>query len=126
MKMTGLRTGSLALLFSFSGLCHSATTLATGVIQFHGRIVEAPCTPSSQLHTFKLINCPPAARGNDVRVQSTASAAAVGASSAKNVRLKLVTDTRNNERYYQQHYSVIDTSGKAVTSGSYIITLTNR
>lgn len=126
MKMTELRTGSLILLFSLSGLCHGATTLATGVIQFHGRIVEAPCTPSSQLNTFKLVDCPPTARGNDVRVQPTASAAAVGASSANSVRLKLVTDTRNNERYYQQHYSVIDTSGKAVTSGSYIITLTNR
>lgn len=126
MKTTESRIGSLILLFSLSGLCHGATTLATGVIQFHGRIVEAPCTPSIQLNTFKLIDCPPTARGNDVRVQPTASATVVGASSANKVRLKLVTDTRNNERYYKQHYTVIDASGEAVTSGNYIITLTNR
>ena len=102
----------------WAGSCLAASG---GVIQFHGSIVEPGCNAgASGGSSVELKGCPQAFRGGRFDVQPIRSVQAVGDAS---VSVKLVTDTGSG-RYYDQRYMLVDTQGKQVKSGLYVVTLT--
>ena len=104
------------VLAAWAGSC-----MAGGVLQFHGRIVEAGCTPSaSGGSTLELTECPRAFRGNRFDIQPLRSAQAV---SGAPVRVKLLSDSGEG-RYYDQRYMLVDARGKPIESGAYVVTMT--
>lgn len=113
VKRLSLVSGFLAV---WAGSC-----MASGVIQFQGRIVTPSCEAgASGGSTLELIGCPQAFRGNQFDVQSVRSVQAVGNAP---VNVKLLSDSGEG-RYYDQRYMLVDASGKPVQSGAYIITMT--
>ncbi|MBI6910228.1 type 1 fimbrial protein [Pseudomonas palleroniana] len=108
-------TGLLAV---WAGTCMAASS---GVIQFHGSIVEPGCnsaTPGGSTVAFN--GCPQAMRGSRFEVQPVGSVQALGNATAN---VKLVADSSNG-RYYDQRYLLVDAGGKPIQSGAYIVTMT--
>lgn len=113
VKRLSLVTGLLAV---WAGSC-----MASGVIQFQGRIYAPSCTPVAPGGSaLELKECPQAFRGNQFDVQTIRSVQAVGNAP---VNVKLVADSGEG-RYYDQRYQLVDSRGKPVQSGAYIITMT--
>ncbi len=118
--MNGMRlpiaTGFLAV---WAGACMASSQ---GVIQFHGSIVESGCTTSAgNSSVMELKGCPIASRGNHFDVRPVASVKALGNAAAN---VKLVADIGNG-RYYDQRYVLVDSLGKPIQSGNYVITMTS-
>lgn len=110
-----LVTGVLAV---WTGACLAASS---GVIQFHGSIVEPGCNPStSGGATVEFNGCPQALRGSQFEAQSVRSVTALGNAA---VNVKLVADSPNG-RYFDQRYVLVDALGKPIQSGAYIVTMT--
>ena len=115
IKCLSVVTGFLAV---WTGGCMAASG---GVIQFQGSIVEPGCAPGvSGGASLELKGCPQSFRGNRFDVQTIRSVQAVGNTSAN---VKLVTDSGEG-RYYDQRYMLVDSRGKPLQSGAYIVTLT--
>ncbi|MCP3749519.1 type 1 fimbrial protein [Pseudomonas sp. SBB6] len=112
------------LLFGLNGACVAATPVAQGVINFTGSIVESPCTPSTQAGALNLSDCPAQVRGTRIGLQRVDSQASVSAPDQTPVNVRLVADSGKAGRYYHQQYALVDATGKAVSSGAYLITLT--
>lgn len=108
-------TGILAV---WAGTCMASSQ---GVIQFHGSIVEPGCTSVAQGGTLmELKGCPLASRGNQFQAQPVGQVKALGNAAAN---VKLVADSGAG-RYYDQRYVLVDSLGKPVQSGNYVITMT--
>ncbi|OLF55683.1 hypothetical protein [Pseudomonas chlororaphis] len=127
---TKLVLAGVGMFLGLSGACVAAPQGIQGVIYFHGSIVEEPCTPNAEAAThgpvaLSLRQCPTLSRGNDIRVEGVGPSRAVTALGRSPINVKLVTDTGHEGRYYDQQYALVDTAGKAVTSGMYVITLTS-
>ncbi|MBF6029204.1 type 1 fimbrial protein [Pseudomonas sp. P115] len=115
MNVKGLSVVS-GFLAMWAGGC-----MASGVIQFQGRIVSPSCAAgASGGSTLELKGCPQAYRGNQFDVQTVRSVQAVGKSP---VNIKLVSDSGEG-RFYDQRYMLVDAGGKPVQSGAYIVTMT--
>ena len=112
------------LLLGLSGACMAATPVAQGVINFTGSIVESPCTPSARAGALNLSDCPAQARGTRIELQQVAPQASVTTPDHAPVNVRLVADSGTAGRYYNQQYALLDASGKALSSGAYLITLT--
>ncbi|CAK9890771.1 MULTISPECIES: type 1 fimbrial protein [Pseudomonas] len=112
------------LLFGLSGACMAATSVAQGVINFTGSIVESPCTPSAQGGALNLNDCPAQARGTRIDLRRVEPQAAVSTLDHAPVNVRLVADSGKAGRYYNQQYALVDASGKALSCGAYLITLT--
>ncbi|MGU9859999.1 type 1 fimbrial protein [Pseudomonas sp. LF245] len=115
VKRLSLVSGFFAV---WAGSCLAASG---GVIQFRGSIVEPGCNAvTSGGSTMELKGCPQAFRGGRFDVQPIRSVQAVGDAS---VSVKLVTDSGSG-RYYDQRYVLVDSQGKPVQTGLYVVTLT--
>ncbi|MEX5555027.1 type 1 fimbrial protein [Pseudomonas pergaminensis] len=115
VKRLSLVTGFLAL---WTGACLAASS---GVIQFHGSIVEPGCNAgASGGSTLELKGCPQALRGSQLDVQPVRSVQALGTSTA---HVKWVADSSNG-RYYDQRYVLVDALDKPIQSGAYVVTVT--
>ncbi|VVN29893.1 hypothetical protein PS664_04768 [Pseudomonas fluorescens] len=114
MRMTVL-TGVVAV---WGGTCMAASQ---GVIHFSGSIVEQGCSTSARSGSMmELKGCPVASRGSQFDVRPVTTVNAVGNASG-NVRL--VADSGSG-RYYDQRYLVVDSTGKPIQSGNYVVTVT--
>lgn len=103
---------------AWTGSCLAAPS---GIIQFHGSIVEAACntgTPGGA--TVEFNECPQALRGGQFEVQSVRSVMVPGNAP---VNIKLVTESGSG-RYYDQRYVLVDAHDKPIQSGAYIVTMT--
>ncbi|MCO7608930.1 type 1 fimbrial protein [Pseudomonas chlororaphis] len=112
---------AFGLLLGLSSSCFAATPVAQGVIRFTGSIVESHCTTSAASTGLSLRQCPQGSRGGAIDV--TRVGTSVSAVDRSAVKLKLLADSGSQGRYYDQQYAFVDQSGKAVTSGTYLITL---
>ncbi len=112
---------AFGLLLGLSSSCFAAAPVAQGVIRFTGSIVESNCTSSAASTGLSLRQCPQGSRGGAIDV--TRVGTSVSAVDRSAVKLKLLADSGSQGRYYDQQYAFVDQSGKAVTSGTYLITL---
>ncbi|MGZ0785110.1 type 1 fimbrial protein [Pseudomonas sp. TKO26] len=112
---------AFGLLLGLSSSCFAAAPVAQGVIRFTGSIVESNCASSAASTGLSLRQCPQGSRGGAIDV--TRVGASVSAVDRSAVKLKLLADSGSQGRYYDQQYAFVDQSGKAVTSGTYLITL---
>ncbi|MDP9502158.1 type 1 fimbrial protein [Pseudomonas protegens] len=112
---------AFGLLLGLSSSCFAAAPVAQGVIRFTGSIVESNCASSAASTGLSLRQCPQGSRGGVIDV--TRVGTSVSAVDRSAVKLKLLTDSGSQGRYYDQQYAFVDQSGKAVTSGTYLITL---
>ncbi|NWF14706.1 type 1 fimbrial protein [Pseudomonas reactans] len=114
VKRLSLVTGVLAV-WAGAGIAGPS-----GVIQFHGSIVEPSChaaAPSGS--TLELKGCPQALLGSRLAVQPVRTVKALGTAQAN---VKLVADSSDG-RYYDQRYVLVDALGKPIQSGAYVVTL---
>ena len=115
VKRLSVVSGLLAV---WAGGCMAASS---GVIQFHGSIVEPSCNSAAPGgSTVEFNGCPQPVRGSRFEVQPVRSVKALGSSA---VNIKLVADSGDG-RYYDQRYMVVDLNGKPILSGAYVITTT--
>jgi len=111
-----LVTGFLAV---WTGTCMAAPQ--GGVVRFYGSIVEPGCTTAAASGSIMdLKGCPQASRGSGFDVRSVGSVKALGNAPAN---VKLVSDSGDG-RYYDQRYELVDTAGKPIQSGLYVVTMT--
>ncbi|QBF25667.1 type 1 fimbrial protein [Pseudomonas tructae] len=122
--MNGKSVASAAGLLVFSGACLAATPVAQGVITFTGSIVEAPCMASERSGVLSLDDCPAQMRGTRVDLHRVEPQASVSAPDLAPVNVKLVADSGTAGRYYHQRYALMDASGKPITRGTFLVTLT--
>ncbi|MBV6664172.1 type 1 fimbrial protein [Pseudomonas yamanorum] len=125
MSIKGMPAICVGLLFGVSGVCMAASSAGQGVIYFHGSIVEPSCTPLAVANGLKLNDCPALARGSAISVRSVEPVSSVSALDHSAVSVKLVSDSGRENSYYQQQYSLVDSQGKPVNSGKYLVTLTS-
>lgn len=122
---------SVALFLGLNGAVVAATQITQGVIRFHGNIVEASCTPSASVggsaqgNRLDLSSCPSLARGNDIRVNAVGPTSKVTSLNQSPVNVKLLTESGDGGRYFNQQYALVDNAGKPIRSGTYLITLTS-
>ncbi|MGH8449028.1 type 1 fimbrial protein [Pseudomonas sp.] len=103
----------------WAGACLAAPS---GVIHFHGSIVEPGCNSATLGGSTVAFNtCPQAMRGSQLEVQPVRSVQALGNATAN---VKLVADSGSG-RYYDQRYVVVDARGKPIQSGTYIVIVTS-
>jgi type 1 fimbria pilin len=122
MKVVLVST-AVGLLLGLSSSCFAAAPVAQGVIRFTGSIVEANCASSAAGTGLSLRQCPQGSRGGAIDVTRVGSVASVSSLDRSPVKLKLLADSGPSGRYYDQHYAFVDQSGKVITSGTYLITL---
>ncbi|MCJ7957642.1 MAG: type 1 fimbrial protein [Pseudomonas sp.] len=114
-------SAACGLLLGLSCSSFAATPVAHGVISFTGRIMEDNCTSSAGSSGLNMSQCPQASRGGAIEVQRIDPQ--TRALDHSIVKVKLLADSGRQGRYYDQQYAFVDQSGKAVTSGAYLITL---
>lgn len=123
IKKLSVVTGLLVISTS---ICGAAQAASQGTISFHGSIVEPGCVSNAYNSSLmELTGCPSASRGNRIdvrRVTPVASVKAVGDSSHRAV---LLSDTGSDARYYDQRYQLVDSLGKPIQSGAYVVTLSS-
>ncbi|EPJ95829.1 hypothetical protein [Pseudomonas psychrophila] len=114
-----------SLIFVLSSVSLAAVPLGQGVIQFHGSVVEPGCITNVKMSaTFEFKRCPSPQLGSAVNVSRVESVSSVNATGHSSVKVKLLTGSSPDGRYYNQQYELVDGSGKPVLSGAYVITLT--
>jgi hypothetical protein len=115
----------ISLFFAMSGACLASTTISQGVIEFRGSLVESSCaTGIGANSTVELSDCATSARGGNVSAHRVEPARSVSALDPSSVDVKLLSESRQGEHYYDQQYALVDGAGKPVTAGNYLITLT--
>ncbi|QZI69227.1 type 1 fimbrial protein [Pseudomonas protegens] len=118
-----LASTAIGLFLGLSSSCFAAAPVAQGIIRFTGSIVESHCTTSAASTGLSLRQCPQGSRGTAIDVARVGAVASVSALDHSAVKVKLLSDSGSQGRYYDQHYAFVDQAGKAVTSGTYLITL---
>lgn len=114
---------AFGLLLGLSSSCFAAAPIAQGIIHFKGSIVENHCTSSAASSGLNLRQCPQGSRGASIDIARVGTVARISTLDHSAVKLKLLTDSGSQGRYYDQHYAFVDQAGKAVTSGTYLITM---
>ncbi|KJZ43042.1 MULTISPECIES: type 1 fimbrial protein [Pseudomonas] len=119
--MNGKRIAAgLSLLFAFSGACLAAP----GTIRFQGSIVEPGCQSRVGTDgTFDLYQCSAQSRAMGVEANTLAPTASVSAVGQSRTHVKLLADSGQEGRYFDQQYVLVDDAGSPVRSGNYLITL---
>ena len=108
-------TGFLAL---WTGACMAAPS---GVIRFSGSVVTPGCeSVAVGGSALDLKGCPQVSRGSRFDVRAVGSVKALGNAP---VNVKLLSDSGDG-RYYDQRYVLVDTAGKPIQSGLYVVTMT--
>ncbi|MFC6301363.1 type 1 fimbrial protein [Pseudomonas sp. CCM 7893] len=115
----------MGLFFVMVESCGAASQVGQGVIQFHGSIVEPGCASSASGAVMELKGCSPASRGSQINVRRVQPVSSVTALDHSAVSARLVADSGQGGRYYDQQYALVDSAGKPVHSGMYLITLTS-
>lgn len=118
MNSTGfsVATGVLCL---WAGTCGAVQPVGQGSIAFYGSIVESGCATNARSGALMELNrCAQVNRGNRLEVRSVDSV-----SGATGAHVLLVADSGSG-RYYDQQYLLVDSLGKPIRSGAYIITVT--
>ncbi|KAF0863474.1 type 1 fimbrial protein [Pseudomonas sp. LD120] len=118
-----LASTAFGLFLGLSSSCFAATPVAQGVIRFTGSIVESNCTSSAASSRLSLRQCPQGSRGVAIDVQRVDPVVGVSGLGRSSVKVKLLSDSGTKGRYYDQQYAFVDYAGKAVISGTYLITL---
>jgi type 1 fimbria pilin len=109
-------------LVSASG--QASTTVAQGVIQFRGSIVEATCGAGGGAGaTLALRSCPQFVPAGNVSAHSVEPVRTVSAPDHSAVKVKLLAETTGDGRYFDRQYSLSDAAGKPLQSGNYLVTL---
>lgn len=104
----------------WAGACAAAQTVGQGTIQFTGAIVEPGCAANARSGAvMELTGCASSNRGSRFEVRNVAPVASVNAA-----HVKLVADSGTG-RYYDQRYLLVDSAGKPIQSGNYVITMTS-
>lgn len=121
-----MSTQRLAVGISLFFALASGTCLATtGVIQFHGSIVEPACQSAGGAGAMiALRDCPGFARDATLSVSSVEPQRTVSAPDGSAVKLTLLLDTAGEGRYFDRQYRLSDAAGKPLQSGAYLVTLT--
>ncbi|MBN0980212.1 type 1 fimbrial protein [Pseudomonas hygromyciniae] len=124
MSSQGLAVGISLFFVLVSGSGQAATTVGHGVIQFHGSIVEATCTAGGGSGaTLALSGCPTFASASSISARGVEPVPTVRALDHTAVKVKLVTETTGDGRYFDRRYSLNDGAGKPLRSGAYLVTL---
>lgn len=119
-------TAVTGLLLVSAGTFSQAQQPSHGAINFHGSIVEPSCNAFSQGESLmQLTGCPTASRGNLISARSVQPVGSVKALQGSAADIRLVADSGMSERYYNQSYQLMDTAGRPVRSGSYVVTITS-
>ena len=109
----------MSIVFSLTGACWAGTPVAQGKIQFQGSIVEPNCASrTGERATFELNVCPSPLRATTIIVNNVATV-----NDSSSIKVRLVSDTGRNGRYYNQRYELVDKSGMPIRSGNYLVTL---
>ncbi|MDD2049989.1 type 1 fimbrial protein [Pseudomonas putida] len=119
-----LQIASAAILFSLGAVSQAAPPVAQGEIRFTGSIVESSCSTSFESSGWRMEGCPTLARGTGIHLRQIKPQASLSALDNTAVQVKLVADSGDQGRYYDQQYALVDKLGRPVTSGQYLITLT--
>ena len=110
-------TGLLGL---WASTCGAAQTVGQGTIRFSGAIVESGCATNARSGSvMELRGCAQSSRGSRIEVRSVVPVVSVDAP-----HVRLVADSGKG-RYYDQRYVLVDSAGKLIQSGNYIITMTS-
>lgn len=124
MSSQRLAVGISMFLALASGAAQAATTVAQGVIQFSGSIVEETCNASGGVgSTLALSRCPMFAPGGDISAHHVDPVRTVSAVDHSPAEVKLVTETTGDGRYFDRQYRLNDAAGKPLQSGAYVVTL---
>ena len=114
----------ISLYAAFNGLCVAASAPSQGVIHFQGAIVEPACTSSAGAGgVVALTGCSAQSLGTTIEAQRLVPVSQVTALDASAVKVKLLTETGRDGRYFDRQYQLLDETGKPVRSGNYLITL---
>ncbi|MBI6634899.1 type 1 fimbrial protein [Pseudomonas paralactis] len=117
VRRVSVMTGLLCL---WASACGAAETAGQGTIRFSGAIVESGCATNAHSGSvMELRGCANVSRGSRFEVRNVAPVASVNAA-----HVRLVADSGEG-RYYDQRYLLVDTAGKPIQSGNYIITMTS-
>ncbi|WP_236054195.1 type 1 fimbrial protein [Pseudomonas arcuscaelestis] len=114
----------MAMLVCLNAVGSTAMAEAQGVIRFAGSIVEPTCSTSTLSSGWRVEGCSEMSRGTAINVREMKPQALASSLDNASVQVKLVADS-NRGLYYDQLYTLVDNSGKAVTQGLYLITLTS-
>ncbi|CAI8970186.1 MULTISPECIES: hypothetical protein [Pseudomonas] len=118
MRINGF-SAATCLLCLWASTCGAAQPAGQGTIRFTGSIVEPLCATNAHSGArMDVTGCPSASRGNRFDVRSMAPVASVNGAS-----LRLVADSGSG-RYYDQTYLLVDSLGKPIQSGNYVVTMT--
>ncbi|AIG00801.1 Uncharacterised protein [Pseudomonas fluorescens] len=124
MSSQRLAVGISLFFVLVSGSGQASTTVAQGVIQFHGSIVEATCAAGSGSgSTLALSGCPTSASGGNISAYGVEPVRTVSALDHSVVKVKLVTEATDDGRYFNRQYSLSDEAGRPLRSGAYLVTL---
>ncbi|MNN69375.1 hypothetical protein D3C81_1851620 [compost metagenome] len=109
---------AVSIFLALNGTCWAATPAAPGSIRFEGGIVERGCSPGvGKDSTLHLKTCPATGRTPVVNVRNIDPTSAPA-----DITVKLLAD-RDQGRYYDQQYQLVDGAGAPVRSGDYLITV---
>lgn len=111
---------AIVMLSTFSP-CQAATPLGSGAIHFTGSVVESACATSPQSNGWRISACP--TRNFDVNVQGVEPKSFISSMGYGPVHAKLV-NSKVQDRYLDQQYTLVDSTGMPVNTGNYIIILT--
>lgn len=117
VRRFAVMTGLLCL---WASTCGAAQTVGQGTIRFTGAIVEPGCATNARSGSVvELTGCASVSRGSRFDVRSVAPVASVNAA-----HVRLVADSGEG-RYYDQRYLLVDSDGKPILSGNYVVTMTS-
>jgi len=117
----------VSLLFVLSGSCLAATpdSGGGGEVKFSGRIVESSCTPRiTNSLMFGVEACPGSVMGGAVSVSEIGATRSVDPLRHSKIDVRLVDKSSNNGLVGNHQYTLVDSGGAQVRSGTYLITVT--
>lgn len=110
---------AMSVFFALSGTCNATPLIAQGTIHFEGSIVEPGCRSDvTRNAAFELTTCPHVSRTQLVSVNQVDAL-----DSSRHVTARLVANI-DRGRYYDQRYELVDSAGKPIRSGMYLVTTT--
>lgn len=118
-----LASAAFGLFFGLSSSCFAGSPGTQGVIRFTGSITETNCASNAVDTGLNLRQCPQGLRGGAIEITPINPQVSVKGLDPSAVKVKLISDSGRQGRYYDQHYAFVDQSGKPVTSGTYLVTL---